>query len=44
MSEPSEPPVMMMGPSAPKGPPLPMTMPEDSGLRAATRGDIWLLP
>ncbi|MNM99566.1 hypothetical protein D3C81_1121290 [compost metagenome] len=35
---------MMIGPSAPNGPPLPITMPDDSGLSTATRGDILLLP
>ncbi len=44
MSEPSAPPVMMIGPSAPNGPPLPITMPDDSGLRTATFGDMRLLP
>src|ERR1700761_6351294 len=44
ISEPSAPPVMMIGPSAPNGPPLPMTMPDDSGLSTATFGDILLLP
>ena len=38
------PPVMMIGPSAPNGPPLPMTMPEDTGLSTATLADILLLP
>ena len=37
-SEPSAPPVMMIGPSAPKGPPLPIEMAEDSGFRIATLG------
>ncbi len=36
--EPNAPPVMMMGPSAPKGPPEPMAMAEEIGLRMATRG------
>ncbi len=44
ISEPMAPPVMMIGPSAPNGPPLPITMPEDSGLSSATLGDILLLP
>ncbi len=35
---------MMIGPSAPNGPPLPITMPDDSGLSMATFGDILLLP
>ena len=43
-SEPKAPPVMMIGPSAPKGPPLPIAMPEDRGLRSATLNDILLLP
>jgi hypothetical protein len=43
-SEAIEPPVMMIGPSAPNGPPLPITMPDDSGLSTATFGDILLLP
>ena len=30
------PPVMMIGPSAPNGPPVPMEIAEDSGLRMAT--------
>lgn len=44
ISEPSAPPVMMIGPSAPNGPPLPITTPDDSGLRIATFGDMRLLP
>ena len=32
----SAPPVMMIGPSAPNGPPVPMAMAEDNGLRIAT--------
>ncbi len=44
ISEPSAPPVMMIGPSAPNGPPLPITIPEDSGLSTATFGDMRLLP
>lgn len=43
-SEPIAPPVMMIGPSAPKGPPLPIEMAEDSGLRTATLGAIRLSP
>ena len=35
-SEPSAPPVMMIGPSAPNGPPVPMEMADDSGLSIAT--------
>jgi hypothetical protein len=34
---------MMIGPSAPNGPPLPIAMPEASGLSTATFGDILLL-
>ncbi len=36
ISEPMAPPVMMMGPSAPKGPPVPIEIAEESGLRIAT--------
>src|SRR5437016_12159505 len=43
-SEPSAPPVMMIGPSAPNGPPVPMEMAEDSGLSTATRADMRLCP
>src|SRR5690606_26734239 len=39
-SEPKAPPVMMIGPSAPNGPPLPMEMADDIGFRTATLGDI----
>ena len=35
---------MMIGPSAPNGPPVPMAIAEDSGLRIATFGDIRLWP
>src|SRR5262249_59810002 len=42
--EPNAPPVMMMGPSAPNGPPEPMDMAQESGLRTATRGDIRAWP
>ncbi|AHI80973.1 chloride channel core domain protein [Burkholderia thailandensis E444] len=35
---------MMIGPSAPNGPPLPITMPDASGFNIATFGDIRLLP
>ncbi len=35
---------MMIGPSAPNGPPLPMAMAEERGLSTATFGDILLLP
>ncbi len=44
MSEPIAPPVMMIGPSAPNGPPLPIAMAKASGLSTATFGDILLLP
>ncbi|SAL85087.1 hypothetical protein AWB67_06850 [Caballeronia terrestris] len=44
ISEPSAPPVMMIGPSAPNGPPLPITIPDDSGFSTATFGDMRLLP
>ncbi len=37
-SEPNAPPVMMIGPSAPNGPPVPMEIAEDSGFRIATFG------
>src|SRR5437016_6382671 len=43
-SEPNAPPVMMIGPSAPNGPPVPMEMAEDSGLSTATRADMRLCP
>ncbi len=43
-SEPMAPPVMMIGPSAPNGPPLPMEIAEDSGLSTATLGDMRLPP
>ncbi len=36
--EPNAPPVMMIGPSAPNGPPDPIEMAADSGLRTARRG------
>src|SRR5256714_10070186 len=38
MSDPNEPPVTMIGPSAPNGPPVPMAMAADSGLATAVRG------
>lgn len=44
MSEPTAPPVMMIGPSAPNGPPVPMDMAADAGLRTATRGCTRLPP
>src|SRR5690606_36040638 len=37
-SDPSDPPVTMIGPSAPNGPPLPMAVAADSGLATAVRG------
>ncbi len=37
-SEPIEPPVTMIGPSAPKGAPLPMAIAAESGLAIAVRG------
>ena len=42
--EPIAPPVMMIGPSAPNGPPAPIEIAEDSGFRSATLGDIRLPP
>jgi len=36
------PPVMMIGPSAPNGPPVPMAMADDSGFRMATFADMRL--
>jgi len=33
---------MMIGPSAPNGPPLPIEMAADSGFRKATRGSMRL--
>ena len=38
ISEPTAPPVMMIGPSAPNGPPEPIEMADESGLRSATLG------
>ena len=43
-SEPKAPPVMMIGPSAPNGPPVPIEIADDSGLSSATRGWIRLRP
>ena len=40
--EPNAPPVMMMGPSAPNGPPEPIEMAEDSGFKIASRGSTRL--
>ena len=42
--EPSAPPVAMIGPSAPKGPPVPIAIAAEMGLRNITRGGIRLLP
>ncbi len=36
------PPVAMIGPSAPNGPPVPMAIAADRGLRNITFGEIWL--
>ena len=41
-SEPIAPPVTMIGPSAPNGPPVPMAMAADSGLAIAVRGAMRL--
>jgi hypothetical protein len=41
-SEPSAPPVAMIGPSAPKGPPVPIEIAADSGLRNTMRGGMRL--
>ena len=38
------PPVMMIGPSAPKGPPVPMEIAEESGFKTTTFGDMRLRP
>jgi hypothetical protein len=40
--EPKAPPVMMIGPSAPNGPPVPIVMAEAIGLRRATFNEIRL--
>ena len=40
-TEPSAPPVAMIGPSAPNGPPVPIAIAEDTGLRKVTRGAIF---
>jgi len=42
MSDPSAPPVAMIGPSAPNGPPVPMAIAAESGFRKVTRGGIRL--
>ena len=44
MIEPNAPPVMMIGPSAPNGPPVPMEIAEEIGLSSATLGSTRLLP
>jgi hypothetical protein len=41
-SEPSAPPVAMIGPSAPNGPPVPMEIAADIGLRNVTRAGMRL--
>ncbi len=43
ISEPNAPPVAMIGPSAPKGPPVPMAMAALSGLRKVRRRDAALV-
>ena len=43
-NEPKAPPVMMIGPSAPNGPPVPMEIAEESGFSTATFSDIRLPP
>src|SRR4029079_5032036 len=42
MSDPIAPPVMMIGPSAPNGPPDPMEIPDDTGFSSATFGSTRL--
>ena len=42
--EPTAPPVMMIGPSAPNGPPVPMLIAAEIGLSIATLGCTRLLP
>jgi len=44
MSDPSAPPVAMIGPSAPNGPPVPMAIAAESGLRKVIRAGIRLRP
>ena len=44
ISDPTAPPVMMIGPSAPNGPPVPIEIADESGLRTATLGSIRLRP
>ncbi len=41
-SEPSAPPVAMIGPSAPKGPPVPMAIAAESGFRTISRAGMRL--
>ena len=41
-SEPVQPPVTMIGPSAPKGPPVPMATAAETGLARRTRGRMRL--
>ncbi len=43
-SEPNAPPVMMIGPSAPKGPPVPIEIAEETGFRIATFASRRLRP
>ena len=40
--DPTAPPVMMIGPSAPNGPPAPIEIAAESGFRTATRGSTRL--
>ena len=42
INDPSAPPVTMIGPSAPKGPPVPMATAADSGFASAARGEMRL--
>ncbi len=42
--EPKAPPVMMIGPSAPKGPPVPIEIAAESGFKKATLGSTRLPP
>ncbi len=44
MIDPSDPPVMMIGPSAPNGPPDPIETADEIGLSTATLADIRLWP
>src|SRR5439155_19082994 len=43
-SDPNAPPVMMIGPSAPNGPPVPIEIADDTGFNTATFGSILLWP